>query len=360
MGTHRIRRAALLAMALSAVFATAADAHTVNATATCSTVTFNWTAFAASGDGNGGRNAPTWQVVYTPSAGGAATTLSGQVSFSGSSSTRTVTVPSGNGTVVASSSWTAAQTRDGHHASWTKNLTIGNCPPPPVTPPAPPTPPAVASLAQPALSTAASADVPLGSSIHDTALLSGGSSPTGTITFNLYSASDTACATPLATSTVPVDGAGSYDSPPATPASAGSYQWVAANSGDAHHAAVAGACNDPAEQASVAVAVVKGSCVASPVTLRGVSARVHRQLTVHVTAAGIKSVTFYLDGRKLATVTKARNHRYSLTISTRGLRYGVHRLSAKVTTSSASCTRAAAAGTFVKVRTPTIVPKFTG
>jgi hypothetical protein len=105
---------------------------------------------------------------------------------------------------------------------------------------------------------------------------------------------------------------------------------------------------------------VKASCVASAVVLRGVSAKVHKRLTVHVTALGIKSVTFYLDGRKLATVTKSTNHRYSLSIDARRLGYGAHRLRARATTSNASCTRAAAAAAFVKVRSPVIRPQFTG
>ena len=91
------------------------------------------------------------------------------------------------------------------------------------------------------------------------------------------------------------------------------------------------------------------------------SARVHRRLTVSVkAAAGIQSVTFYLDGRRLATVSKPRNQRFSLTIDARPLRYGVHRVGARAKTADARCTRAAAAGQFVKVRAPTIVPKFTG
>ena len=56
---------------------------------------------------------------------------------------------------------------------------------------------------------------------------------------------------------------------------------------------------------------------ARPGVLRAVAggpARSRRQgaqsLSVHVTALGVKSVTFYLDGRKLKTVTKAKNQRY--------------------------------------------------
>jgi hypothetical protein len=359
MGTRLTCRLAVLVVVFSAVFAASAQAHTVTATATCSSVTFHWMAFASSGNGNGGRNTPDWKVVYTPTAAGAATSLSGRASFTGSSYSLTVTVPTGNGVAAASSWWAPTQTRDGHSASWSKNLQIGNCPPPP-PPVAHPTPPSAVSLGHPGIATTTSASVALGGAIHDTAVLSGGSSPTGSITFNLYSTSDTACSTVLRTFTVPVNGAGSYDSPPVTPPAPGSYQWVATYSGDAHNTSVSGTCNDPAEQAAVAVTVVEASCVASPVVLHGVSARVHRRLTVYVTALGAKSVTFYLDGRKLATVTTSRKHRYSVTVDARRLRYGAHTVGARVTTRGSSCARAAAAGRFVRVRTPTIVPKFTG
>ena len=77
------------------------------------------------------------------------------------------------------------------------------------------------------------------------------------------------------------------------------------------------ACNDPAEQATVATQLVLASCVPSPVVLRGLAAKVRRSLSVHVTALGVKSVTFYLDGRKLKTVTKAKNQRYSIKVSAR-------------------------------------------
>jgi hypothetical protein len=41
-------------------------------------------------------------------------------------------------------------------------------------------------------------------------------------------------------------------------------------------------------------------------------------------------VTFYLDGHKLATVTKAHDHYFSITINTTGLSFGMHHLVAKV------------------------------
>jgi hypothetical protein len=358
----RVRSIAALVVLSFAIFTASAQAHTGTATATCNSVTIYWTAFSASGGANGGLNQPSWKVVFTPAGGGAATTKTGTVSFSGSSFSHTVSIPGGNGSVVASSSWTSSDTRDYHAGSFSKNLTIANCPvivpsppPPPVNPPVTPI-----TLAHPTLSTTASPGVALGEAIHDTATLSGGSSPTGTITFALYAASDTTCSTVLATGTVAVSGAGNYDSPEVTPGDAGSYQWVASYSGDAGNTSAATTCNDPAEQATVATQLVLASCVPSPVVLRGLAAKVRRSLSVHVTALGVKSVTFYLDGRKLKTVTKAKNQRYAIKVSARNLGYGRHRLQAKVKMRNATCATAAAAAAFVKVKAATIRPQFTG
>ena len=120
-------------------------------------------------------------------------------------------------------------------------------------------------------------------------------------------------------------------------------------------------CNDPDEQATIATQLVQASCVPSPVVLRGLAAKVRTSLSVHVTALGVKSVTFYLDGRKLKTVTKAKNERYSIKVSARGLGYGRHRLQVRVQMRNATCATAAAAKAFVKVKAATIRrPQFTG
>jgi hypothetical protein len=350
----RVRSIVVLAILSLAIFTASAQAHTGSATAACKSVTFQWTKFAASGPGLNNVN---WKIVFTPT-GGSTSTMTGTTSFAGSSHSLTVTIPGGNGTLVASSNWT--QTRDGNHGSFSRNLTISDCP---VVVPGPPPPPPVPPVtpASPALSTTASPGVALGAAIHDTALLSGGSAATGTITFRLYLTSDTTCSNVLDTGSVAVNGDGSYDSPAVTPPSAGAYQWVATYSGDAHNNSAATACNDPAEQTTIATQLVKGSCVPSPVVLRGLSAKVRTAVSVHVTAIGVKSVTFYLDGRKLKTVTKSKNQRYAIKVSARGLGYGRHRLQVKVAMRNATCATVAASGAFVKVK-PTIIrrPQFTG
>ena len=89
-------------------------------------------------------------------------------------------------------------------------------------------------------------------SLTDTATLSGGDAPTGTITFTLYSPSDTL----LDTATVKVSGDGKYTSPAyslASNAAPGTYQWDASYSGDTNNN-VATDINDAAEQVVVAQA----------------------------------------------------------------------------------------------------------
>jgi hypothetical protein len=113
------------------------------------------------------------------------------------------------------------------------------------------------------LSTQASAAVQLGGLIHDTATLSGGVAPTGTITFSLFGPNDASCAgTTAFTSTVPVAGNGSYPSANFTPSVAGTYRWIATYSGDAANAASATACNDANE--SVTVSAGSAQVAATP------------------------------------------------------------------------------------------------
>jgi hypothetical protein len=207
-----------------------------------------------------------------------------------------------------------------------------------------------------ALSTRASAAATLGGAISDTAVLSGGSSPTGTITFSLYSVSDATCSKALRVVSVVVSGDGEYDSPPIMPASPGSYQWLAIYGGDANNRSVSAPCDEPAERSTFSPPV----CVRTQVALRGLSETVESSVSSYVPARGVKSVTFYLDRRKLVTVTKPLHQRFSLVLDARKFSFGVHRLTAKVTMSSASCATAAVAGTFIRVKPVSLSPKFAG
>jgi hypothetical protein len=105
------------------------------------------------------------------------------------------------------------------------------------------------------LTTQASAAAAIGGLIHDTAFLSGGVNPTGTITFDLFGPGDTTCAGPsLFTSVVPVNGNGSYDSADFTALIVGTYQWIATYSGDVNNDGAVTACNDPNESVVVGAA----------------------------------------------------------------------------------------------------------
>jgi len=84
----------------------------------------------------------------------------------------------------------------------------------------------------------------LGTAISDIATLSGGASPTGTITFNLYGPNDATCTgMAIFTSTATVTGNGNYGSGSFTPTTIGTYRWIANYSGDANNVATANTCN---------------------------------------------------------------------------------------------------------------------
>lgn len=95
----------------------------------------------------------------------------------------------------------------------------------------------------------------LGIAIHDTATVSGGLGPTGTVGFALYGPGDTSCASNLVAgdptfAAVPLAG-GQATSAAYTTLSPGTYRWVASYSGDAANAPVSGACGDPTEDVAV-------------------------------------------------------------------------------------------------------------
>ena len=109
-----------------------------------------------------------------------------------------------------------------------------------------------APKSNPTLSTQASPSVLLGGPVNDTATLSGGNSPTGTVTFRLYGPNDATCAGPVAfTTSATVAGNGSYTSASFTPSATGTYRWTAAYSGDAKNNAASSPCNASNESLTV-------------------------------------------------------------------------------------------------------------
>jgi hypothetical protein len=103
----------------------------------------------------------------------------------------------------------------------------------------------------PTLSTVASPGVQAGSgaTLTDTATLTGGKAPTGSITFLLFPPSDPTCSGKVvdAKSTVTVVDPNPTVSQPFAPTTPGTYHWIAVYSGDAHNGASNGACSDPNE-----------------------------------------------------------------------------------------------------------------
>jgi Bacterial Ig-like domain (group 3) len=84
----------------------------------------------------------------------------------------------------------------------------------------------------------------LGASIHDTASVTGGNDPSGTVTFQLYPPSDASCTgTPVLTSTVAL-AAGTATSGNYETTQAGTYHWVASYSGDDNNQTAASGCNE--------------------------------------------------------------------------------------------------------------------
>ncbi len=155
----------------------------------------------------------------------------------------------------------------------------------------------------PTITTQASGPTTLGATFSDAAVLSGGSSPTGTMTFAVFGPNDnTGCdVTPTFTATVAVNGAGTYTSPAFTPVALGVYNIVASYSGDAGNSPVKTACDDPAETVVVGPAQPTISTTASP------SVPVQGNLSDAATLPGAfnptGSVTFALFGPNDPTCT---------------------------------------------------------
>jgi hypothetical protein len=135
-----------------------------------------------------------------------------------------------------------------------------------------------------AISTSASqnGNVVGSATITDTATLSGADFGTGTITFTLIAPDNSSTTfTP-----VTVHGSGQYNAPTVTATQVGTYQWVAAYSGDVNYAPVSTANNDPAEQATVVKATPSISTAQEPA-----SALVGTPIADQATVSGGYNVT---------------------------------------------------------------------
>lgn len=102
----------------------------------------------------------------------------------------------------------------------------------------------VVTQAKPAINTTPSKGGVIGATISDSATVTGGNAPTGTVGFKLYGPVDTSCTgTALFTSTVPLTaatvGSGNFTGT----STVGTYSWTAAYSGDSNNAAASSPCN---------------------------------------------------------------------------------------------------------------------
>ena len=103
--------------------------------------------------------------------------------------------------------------------------------------------PVTIGQATPTIATTPSPGGPDGTSISDTATVTGGFIPTGTVTFNLFPPGNTTCAgTPVFTSTNPLSGGSATSAPPFATTAVGDYHWVAIYDGDANNTTVSSAC----------------------------------------------------------------------------------------------------------------------
>ena len=136
----------------------------------------------------------------------------------------------------------------------------------------------VVAPAQTSLALTASPGVTVGGDVSNTATLSGGVHPTGTIAFALYRAGDTTCGQdPVSQSEATVTGNGDYTSATYTTPAAGTYRWTAEYSGDLDNDASSSVCTSiviasPAQTSLASVAspgVIVGGQVSNTATLSG-------------------------------------------------------------------------------------------
>ena len=131
--------------------------------------------------------------------------------------------------------------------------------------------------------------------VGDTATFHGGATPTGSVTFTLYS--DNSCSTSTG-----VTGSGTIGSGTATfstswtPAAAGTFYWKAVYGGDSNNNGFTTGCGDANEQLSVGKAAPSATTQASPTTtlVIGTSATVGDTATIHNGVSPTGSVTFTL------------------------------------------------------------------
>jgi len=312
-----------------------AQAHTVTLTVACGKATIYWANFTPGGtsagnDNNGGKNTPSWAFTFQAATGGAVQSYSGTASFTTASYTLVVPItPAVDGTILqASSSWTSAQTTDkvsgGDSGS---DFPVTGCPTTTTTTTS------TSKTTTPTTSTTTTTSSTTSSTTtpSTTTTTSSTTTPTTSTTSTTPSTTTTATTNITTTNTTPVT---------STTATTTSTTSTPTGSGG-----------------------VLGSttCVATKVTLSKTKIASNKHFTAVVRGSGIKSVVFYIDGRKVKTLTKANSgtEGFAYTVPVSSGRYGTHTLTTKTTT---KCGSPKTNGLDYSRVAPAkaVVPKFTG
>ena len=113
-----------------------------------------------------------------------------------------------------------------------------------------------------------------------------------------------------------------------------------------------------------AAILVKPECRISEsvLTLHGAGGSKRKAFNVQMPSLGIAQITFYLDGKKLTTLTaaQAKNGQFTIKINPRKLSYGAHKVSITTVMTDSACPNLAREAVFVHPRQAKIKPKFTG
>jgi hypothetical protein len=191
------------------------------------------------------------------------------VTGNGTYSTPSGFIPTGSGVLTGTYQWVASYSGDDNNNPIASKMGDE---------------PETVVAASPTIITTAGGSVVVGSgtALTDSATLSGGFNPGGTITFTLTAPDGT---TVVDTETVPVTGNGTYSTPsgftPSGPGTlTGTYQWVASYSGDGNNNAVASEFDDEPEtvvaddpsittQAGGSIVVGSGAALTDSATLSG-------------------------------------------------------------------------------------------
>ncbi|MFL5874139.1 MAG: hypothetical protein ACJ75T_11810 [Solirubrobacterales bacterium] len=140
--------------------------------------------------------------------------------------------------------------------------------------------------------TGSASSATVGGAIHDQVTLTGGSTPSGEVTFSVYGPDDAGCTTPLKTTSATIS-AGKATSPDFTAPQAGEFRWKASYPGDANNDGVELACNAPNQTSTVAKATPTLTGSASSATVGG---NIHDTVTLAGGFSPSGEVTFRVYG----------------------------------------------------------------